>query len=408
MSISVPEEVSADMRNVFTPIRRCTALVITGLAMVLAATGAAHSGTLPLNILLQVDSSLDSDQYDFALTPGAAHVVYQKGGNVYYAYATKDNLTWTTVNLGQGNWPTIASDNQGHVMIAYANGQTIYGIEVHNGLTANPILTGVSGGKPVLSSPFFTPGWQMSVEGNFDGDSYTEVARLTNFGGGWSQPEILLDGWYDSGQGNYYAQSSIAAFADHSYALAYQFSNWGGNVNWSDKSAVVSGPGTHSIAKSTNWYGAIQISRRAVHCIANDGSAKAVFAFAIGNSIYVALDEGSGWSWLIDGNITGSAPAVSWKGGTYVDTSGVLHFISSEDEGQLSDDTLWYQNQALSGSNPLVSAMDDKFFLFKDPNNNLMFGAKFADVVPEPGSIMTLFTGMACVIGLARIRRPSK
>lgn len=397
-----------NMRKWFSIMGRYSALAITGLVMILAATGTAYSGTLPLNLLLQVDSSVDNNQYDFALTSGAAHVVYQKSGNVYYAYATKDSLTWATVSLGPGNWPTIASDVQGHVMIAYENGGTIYGIEVHNGLTPTSILTGVPGAKPVLSSPFFTPGWQMSVEGNFDGDGYTEVAHLTNFGLGWSQPEVLLDGWYDTGQGYYYGQSSIAAFADHSYALAYEFQNWGGRVSWSERSAVVSGPATHSIARSTSWTGAVQLSRRSVHCIAEDGSAKAIFAFALDNSIYVAIDEGSGWSWLIEGSITGSAPAVSWTGGTYADTSGVLHFITSEDEGQLTDDTLWYEDQVLSGVNPLVVAMEDKFFLFRDPNDNLMFGAQFADVVPEPGSVLTLFTGMMGMLGLARLCRRSK
>lgn len=396
------------MRKGLPMIGRCTALVITGLAMILAASGAAYSGTLPLNLLLQVDSSVDNNQYDFALTPNAAHVVYQKSGNVHYAYVTKNNLSWTTVNLGLGSWPTIASDVQGRVMIAYENGGTIYGIEAHNSLTPTTILTGVSGAKPVLSSPFFTSGWQMSVEGNFDSDDYTEVARLTNFGVGWSQPELLLDGWYDTGQGYYYGQSSIAAFADLSYALAHEFQNWGGKASWSEKSAVVSGPGTDSIARSTSWSSAVQLSRRSVHCIADDGSAKAVFAFALDNSIYVAIDEGSGWSWLIEGSIAGSAPTVSWTGGTYTDPSGVLHFISSQDERQLLDDTLWYEDQVLSGVNPLVFAMEDKFFLFRDPNNNLMFGAQFADVVPEPGSILTLFTGTLGMLGLARLRRRSK
>ncbi|MGB9588520.1 MAG: hypothetical protein ACPL7O_10115, partial [Armatimonadota bacterium] len=325
------------MRRGLARIGRFAALAITGLTMILAATGAAHSGTLPLNLLLQVDSSVDNNQYDFALTSGAAHVVYQKSGNVYYAYATTDNLSWATVSLGPGNWPTIASDVQGHVMIAYENGGTIYGIEAHNSLTPTPVLTGVSGGRPVLSSPFFTAGWQMSVEGNFDGDGYVEVARMTNFGVGWSQPEVLLDGWYDTGQGYYYGQSSIAAFADQSYALGHEFQNWGGRASWSEKSAVVTGPGTDSIARSTSWNGAVQLSRRSVHCIADDGSAKAVFAFALDNSIYVAINEGSGWSWLIEGSIAGSAPAVSWTGGTYTDPSGALHFISSEDEGQLLD-----------------------------------------------------------------------
>lgn len=396
------------MKKGFPIMGRYSALAITGLVMILAATGAAYSGALPLNLLLQVDSSVDNNQYDFALTPGAAHVVYQKSGNVYYAYATKNNTTWTTVSLGPGNWPTIASDVQGHVMIAYENGGTIYGIEAHNSLTPTSILTGVSGAKPVLSSPFFTPGWQMSVEGNFDGDGYAEVARLTNFGVGWSQPEVLLDGWYDTGQGYYYGQSSIAAFANHSYALAYEFQNWGGKASWSEKSAVVSGPATDSIARGASWYSAVQLSRRSVHCIAEDGSARAAFAFAIDNSIYVAIDEGSGWSWLIEGSITGSAPAVSWTGGTYTDTSGVLHFITSEDEGQLSDDTLWYEDRVLSGVNPLVVAMEDKFFLFRDSNDNLMFGAKFANVVPEPGSVLTLFTGMVGMLGLARLCRRSK
>jgi len=396
------------MRKEFTMIGRCSALAIAGLAMILAASGAAYSGTLPLNLLLQVDSSVDNNQYDFALTPGAAHVVFQKSGNVYYAYATKDNLSWTTVNLGPGSWPTIATDVQGHVMIAYENSGTIYGIEAHNSLTPTTILTGVSGGRPVLSSPFFTSGWQMSVEGNFDGDSYLEVARMTNYGIGWSQPEILLNGSYCCGQGYYYGQSSIAAFADGSYALGYEFQNWGGKASWCEKSAVVSGPGTDSIARSTSWSSAVQLSRRSVHCIADDGSAKAVFAFALDNSVYVAINEGSGWSWLIEGNISGSAPSVSWQGGTYTDTSGVLHFISSQDEGQLSDDTLWYQEQVLSGVDPLVVAMEDKFFLFRDPNNNLMFGAQFAEAVPEPGSILTLFTGTLGMLGLAGIRRRSR
>ena len=375
---------------------------LLSIMAVFIMTGAVWAGTLPINLLLQVDTGV-SNQYDFAMTSQAAHVVYQKNGNVYYSYISAGNLSWTTVNLGTGNWPTIASNDNNEVMIAYENGGTIYALEASS-LTPVQVLSNVTNGKPTLSSPFFASGWQMSIEGNLDGDSYAEIARVYNFGIGWSTPEILLDGQYSSGSGSYYGQASIAAFADRSYALAFEHKAWEGNAFWSAKYARVNGPESQSIAKYTGWNSSVSLSRRAVHCISEDGSAKAVFAFAINNQLYAAINEGSGWSWLFQGYGNGSAPAVSWGGGTYADSTGKLHFVSTDEEGQLIDDILVYEEQDLYGTNPLIWAMEDKFFLFKDGNGNLMFGGC---IVPEPGTMASLLTGIVGLIGMSRIRRRS-
>ena len=245
----------------------------------------------------------------------------------------------------------------------------------------------------------------MVVEGNYDGDSHTEILRLVNNGSGWSSPEILRDGWYDSGSGNYFSQSSIAAFADGSYSLAYQFDNWGGRASWSEKWAGVSGPGTASIGVGgLPWDGStIQLSRRSVSAISEDGSPHAVFACAINNKLYAAINEGTGWNWLLQDYGSGSAPAVSWTGAVYADLDGNLHFVTSDEQGVV-DEQITYQGNQLSGTAPLIWSMEDKFFLFRDGNGILQFGANIAPV-PEPASVVSLLTGTVGLLLTVGCRR---
>ena len=388
-------------------ISRPALCCVLAWSLILSLCGIGNA--LDLNLLLPIDyASYDGHraQYDMALTDGAAHVVYTKSGNVYYAVATKDNLTWNVTNLGPGSWPTIASDINNNVMVAFENGGTIYGAGTSTGWTPTPILGGIPGGKPILSSPFFTSGWQMVVEGDYDGDPRDEIVRLVNAGSGWSGPELLLDGWYDSGFGNYFRQPSIAAFADGSYSLAYQFDNWGGQARWSERWAGVTGPGTNQQigigGLSWNWP-EIQLSRRSVSAISHDGSPRAVFACAIGNKLYAAINEGEGWNWLLYDYGSGSAPAVSWTGAVYADLNGNLHFVTSDEQGVI-DEQITCQGSQLTGTAPLIWSMEDKFFLFRDENGMLQFGACIAPV-PEPASIVSLLTGTVGLLLAAGYRR---
>ncbi|MDH7602677.1 MAG: PEP-CTERM sorting domain-containing protein [Armatimonadota bacterium] len=363
----------------------------------------APAAALDLDLLLPVGSA-DEHQYDFATTPGAAHVVYRSGGNVYYATISKDNMNWSVRSLGPGNWPTVAGNAYGQVVVAYENGGTIYEVGPHNGWVPSAVVSGISGGKPVISSPFFASGWQMVITGNCDGDSYAEVVRVANSGSGWSSPQVLLDGWYDSGFGNYYPQAGIAAFADGSYALAYEADNWGGRASWSDKWVGVSGVGPN-FGVGADWYASLQLSRRPVSAI-SEGSlpGKAVFACSVNNRIYAGINDGSGWVWLLSNYDGGSAPAVSWSGGVFADAGGVLRFVTSDDQGIVIE-PLVYQGTNLTGSAPLIWAMEDKFFLFRDPSGVLQLGASFVNVVPEPASLVSLFVGVAGFLGVSARRK---
>ncbi len=382
-------------------IEQMIKLVSAFLALFLCSPATA----LDLDLLLPVGSA-DEAQYDFATTSGAGHVVYRSGGDVYYATISKDNMNWTVRNLGPGNWPTVTSNVYGEIVVAYENGGVIYEVGPHNNWAPSAVISGIYGGKPILSSPFFASGWQMLVTGNLDGDGYAEVVRVSNSGSGWSAPEMLLDGWYDSGYGNYYPQASIAAFADGSYALAFEAQNWGGRATWSNKWVGVTGLGP-AFGVDTDWYASIQLSRRAVSPISEDTSAKAVFACAVNNRIYAAVNEGSGWTWLLNGYDGGSAPALSWSGGVFADTGGVLRFVTSTDQG-LVIEPLVYQGVNLTGSSPLIWAMEDKFFLFQDPNGVLQLGASFVNVVPEPTSLVSLLVGAAGSLGVIVHRKNRK
>lgn len=374
--------------------------VVACLAVIVSTSACA----LNLDLLIPV-APADAEQYDFATTSGAAHVVYKSGSNVYYATITKDNMNWTIRNLGAGNWPTIATNKFNQLIVAYENGGTIYEVGPHNNWTPTAIMSGIAGGKPVLSSPFFASGWQMIVTGNYDGDSYAEVVRLSNSGSGWSSPELLFDGWFMSGMGGtYYGQASIAAFADGSYAVAREEDYWGGNASWSSKWAGVSGIGSSSIGVSTGWNSSISLSRRAVSAISEDGSPAAVFACAVDGRVYVALNEGSGWTWILNGSNTGSAPSVTWTGGVYADANGVLQFVTSNEQG-LVIDPLVYEGTQLTGSRPLVWAMEDKFFLYRDSSGVLQLGASFVNVVPEPTSCVSLLIGLGSSLGTVALRR---
>ncbi|MGQ9765231.1 MAG: hypothetical protein ACUVRI_10160 [Armatimonadota bacterium] len=368
--------------------------------------GACPASALNLDLLLPVGPA-DEAQYDMALTSGAAHVVYRQGGNVYYATVTKDNLNWAVRNLGPGNWPTIASDINGNFIVSYENGGTIYEVGPHTDWTPSVIASGIVGGKPTLSSPFPATGWQMVVEGDIDDDSYIEVVRLVKSGTSWSAPEVLLDGWYGSGQGRYYGQTSIAAFADGSYVLGYEQDNDEGLASLSSKWVGVTGLGS-PFGVDTDWNASIRVSRRGLSAISEDGSPAAVFACAVNSLIYAAINNGSGWSWLLNGYSGGSAPSFSWKGGVFADSSGILKFIAIDEQGAVIIEPLVYQGSELSGNAPLVWAMDDRFFLYRDSSGVLQFGVSFSGAVPEPSAMITMLVGLAGPLSSVVLRRKSR
>jgi hypothetical protein len=107
---------------------------------------------------------------------------------------------------------------------------------------------------------------------------------------------------------------------------------------------------------------------------------------------------------LLYGYGSGSAPAVSWTGGVYADLNGNLHFVTSDEQG-VTDEQITYQGNPLTGTAPLTWSMEeDKFFLFRDGNGMLQFGACIAPI-PEPASIVSLLTGTVGLLLAAGYRR---
>jgi len=363
--------------------KMCITLLLGILVVIMTSSTVC---ALDLSLLLQIDAA-EAGKYDFAITEAAAHVAYVKQGQVYYATITASNLTWQITSLGAGDWPSIAGNRAGDVSLVYSNAGNIYEASNFNAWT--PTVIG-QGTKPSISSNYFGPGFHLLVEGNYDSDGYTEIVHSFNAGSGWSPFETLLDGWYDSGSGNYYGQSSIAVLMDGSYAIAYEFQNWGGRASWSNKEAVASGSSIGSTSVSTGWNNSIVLSRRAIASV-SDENPMAAYGCSIDGQIYAAFYDGTQWQWL-SGLGTGGAPSISWGGAAFTGSDGNMRFVRV-DEGQVYLENITYGGANLAGSDPIIWAIPegDVFVLFRDGQGNLQFGIS---TIPEPNTLAPMFFGL--------------
>jgi hypothetical protein len=343
-------------------------------------------------------ATIDTDNYAFGLSNNKAHVVYETGGNVYYASRGKGESEWTTRHIGSGSAPSMAVSESGNVYIAYNNGGTIYETSNTSGWNAQSVAAGNYGSIDLSENGTR----HLLIEGNADGDGYNEISYASNTGSGWSSASIIQDGWYEGSYraGNYYNQSSLAARSDGSYVYGLEISNWGGQASWSEKAPSVIVPGGVNNGMSVGWNTGSQLSRKSVAC----GDAGIGFVFSTGGSVYTSLCGTGGWTSFV--NIGAGSQAsidVSDRAWIAYMNGGNLMLHDGTTSG-----TIDFEGTTLTGYNPFIkSAGEDLFLLYRDTQGKLTFAMTASNDVPEPGSLVALAAGMTGLLGFARRRKLS-
>lgn len=328
-----------------------------------------------------VVGSIDSNNYDLALSEGKAHVVYENAGNVYYTYATADDTTWHTQLIGAGGNPSIATTDAGEAYVVYSNAGTIYEATSSSNWTSSAIGSG-----SVATIDLAGGVRQVLIEGNFDGDGYAEIAHASNSGSGWSSPEVIQDGWYYDHQGNYFGQSSITALENGGYAYALESQGWYGNATDSQKYPSLVIPGVDGVNMGVGYNTGSQLTRNAV-CSGNNSIG---YAFSTGGSVYQNAYTGGAWTGFT--NLGAGSDASCATGGVAFVRDGKLMFWDGNTVNSVS-----YQGLDLTGSMPVLWADHDQFMLFKDNTGNLAFTFNInpsSPSVPEPGSMAALASGL--------------
>ncbi len=325
-------------------------------------------------------TSISSENYDLAIGPLRAHVAYEHAGHVYYATRTPWDSDWTTVDLGPGATPSVALGPDGTAHVAFVNAGSIHVASSADGWASAPVAAGLYGSLDVDGSGVL----HLMLEGNYDGDGYTEIALVQNAGSGWSDLSVLHDGWYDSGSGNYFSQMSLAALPGSGYVYALESANWGGKVSWSAKypSAIV--PGGNNTSMEVGWNAGSELSRQAI--AAGDGLLG--FTFATGGTVYASTCTAGIWSGFESLGAGGQA-TVDAKNGVAVafQNGGVLRFAKDG-----SVETVLFEGAEVRGIRPfLVSEGEEYFLLYRDEQGTLSLLTTAA--VPEPGAVTCLLAG---------------
>ena len=138
-------------------------------------------------------TSISSENYDLAIGPLRAHVAYEHAGRIYYATRTPWDSDWTTVDLGSGATPSVALGPDGTAYVAFEKSGNIHVASSAFGWLSTPVAAGSYGSLDVDGNGVL----HLMLEGNYDGDGYTEIALVQNEGSGWSDLAILHDGWFD-------------------------------------------------------------------------------------------------------------------------------------------------------------------------------------------------------------------
>lgn len=325
-------------------------------------------------------TGISSENYDLAISPLRAHVAYEHAGHVYYATRTPWDAAWTTVDLGSGATPSVALGPDGTAYVAFQNGGTIHVASSADAWAATPVVAGSYGSLDVDGSGVL----HLMLEGNYDGDGYTEIALVQNAGSGWSDLAVLHDGWYDSGYGNYFSQMSLAALPGSGYVYSLEISNWGGRASWSSRypSAIV--PGGNNTWMEVGWNAGSELSRQAISA----GDDRLGFAFATSGTVYASTCTGGIWSGFESLGAGGQA-TVDAKNGVAVafQNGGVLRFAK---DGAV--ETVLFEGAEVRGIRPfLVSQGEEYFLLYRDEQGTLSLLT--TAVVPEPSTVACLVAG---------------
>ncbi|MBN2360387.1 MAG: hypothetical protein JXR83_13115, partial [Deltaproteobacteria bacterium] len=171
------------------------------------------------------------------------------------------------------------------------------------------------------------------VSASYDGDGYNEIYYTNNTSATFEHWELIADGWYDSGSGNYFYYPSIKV-ADGYWHIDANAMNWGGRVSWSDMTIALwtdEPGGIGGSAGSWGWY-AISLGRKS---LARDADGNYRVVFGTGSVFYHGFVDVGGW--VNDGGRTGNQPQIGASdvavGVAYNDGTGLIVYIEDAGSG---------------------------------------------------------------------------
>jgi hypothetical protein len=348
------------------------------LCLLLVVAVSPMTAQITFNEYQMTNNSGDDASIDAAMdASGNLHLVYVRGGNVYY----KRNLGDEEL-VAAGSEPAIAVDASGIAHVAYMSGGLVY----YNNRTGGSWQTPVSlahANPGYLDIDVDASAKAHIVYGaNDDGDSYYEIFYATNSTGAFVE-SLLADGWYDSGSGNYFHRPCIKVDGSGYYHIAYEQDNWGGRASWSDKGISMTTNATSGSGSTGgfDWNGGVTVARNGVVI---DGSGLGHVLYYSGSTLY---DGTVGASWSATSFASGSQPSMASYGSTiaaaYNDGSNNVTYIESTGSGYGSAQTV------CSGQNPVVVLHGGRYILFERSDGSDLEVYLRSDVAPLPVQLVS-------------------
>lgn len=290
--------------------------------------GAAIRTTQPYQV---TDNSLNDLNVSAAVdSSGAPHVVYERNGMICYRCGLGPEEV-----ISAGSSPVIAMGTDDVPRVAYINGPAKVAMRQGGAWAASLIISPFDAGWVSIDLDA-SNNVHAVLAANTDGDSYSEIYYSNNVGGSFAVPSLLADGYYDSGQGNYFHSPGIAVDSEGYYHIVCLCQNWGGRVSWSSESIQVwtNKPNASTLSTDGQAWSSCGLGRNA---ISMDGSGNLRIVYTISGQVHHALVNSS-WNDVTVTTGGGAQPSVSSMGAStlvaYVDSStGNVNTIQDSGSG---------------------------------------------------------------------------
>lgn len=277
------------------------------LCLLISVTPTTTNAQVALASYQMTNNAVDDGSVDVAVDgDGNTHVVYARGGNIYYKLNINDEEL-----IGAGSDPAIAVTAAGvpHVVFI-AGGMATYAHRTTGSWSTPASLTYGSTGFVDIDVDGSAKA-HIVYACNVDGDGYAEIVYAKNTTGSFVET-VIADGWYDSGSGNYFANPNIKIDGSGKYHIVYEVDNWGGRASWSNKnlyllSDAASGSGG---SEGFDWNAGVTTGKNS---LALDAAGNAYVLYYSGGTMYYGVMTSS---WTGGALVAGSQGAIAVYGST--------------------------------------------------------------------------------------------
>lgn len=301
-------------------------VLVAAFCLLIGASSFTATAQITFTSYQMTNNAVDDGSVDAAMDgDGNTHIAYARGGNIYYKLNINDEEL-----VGAGSDPAIAVSGAGVPHIVYIDGGSAKYAHRTTGSWSTPAPLAYGSVGFVDIDVDGAGKAHIVYYGNTDGDGYGEIIYAKNTSGPFTE-SVIADGWYDSGNGNYYYNPNIKIDTNGKYHIVFEAQNWGGRASWSSKNlALVTDAATGSGgSEGFDWNAGVTTGKNS---LALDASGNAYVLYYSGSTMYYGVMAAS---WTGGALVAGSQGSIAVHGGTVAIAynDGTDHIAYNENTG---------------------------------------------------------------------------